>query len=130
MTFGTLCKHFCTFIVPREFVDICTVNSKRVWCIHYFWQQFRIVASDFQPYWYMVKVIYVMLCAIWYHLYYVKNVGKTHDGYSMSWYLFWLPSGDKTQYKFLVTPECLLSRKTWWTVGVGSFCPKLRYFTG
>ena len=24
---------------------------------------------------------------------------------------------------------CLLSRKVWWVVWIGSFCPKLRYFT-
>ena len=38
----------------------------------------------------------------------------------MSWYSFWLQSGDK---------RCLLSRKVWWVVRIGSFCPKLRYFT-
>ena len=39
---------------------------------------------------------------------------------------FLAPLGDKAQYKFLVTSECLLSTKTWGTVGIGSFCPKLK----
>ena len=30
---------------------------------------------------------------------------------------------------FLVTSECLLSRKVWWSVPIGSFLPKLGYFT-
>ena len=29
---------------------------------------------------------------------------------------------------FLVTSGCLLSRKVWWVVWIGSFWPKLRYF--
>ena len=44
-------------------------------------------------------------------------------------YLFSLHSGDKTWYGFLVNSGCLLSRKLWWAVLIGSFCPKLRYFT-
>ena len=47
----------------------------------------------------------------------------------MSWYLFWFPLGDKTYYGFLVSSGCLLSRKVWWVVRIGSFFPKLRYFT-
>ena len=42
---------------------------------------------------------------------------------------FWLHSGDKTWYGFLVTSGCLLSRKLWWVFWIGSSCPKLRYFT-
>ena len=41
---------------------------------------------------------------------------------------FWFHSGDKT-YGFLVTSGCLLSREVWRAVGIGNFCPKLRYFT-
>ena len=33
------------------------------------------------------------------------------------------------QYGFLLTSGCLLSRKVLWTVQIGSFWPKLRYFT-
>ena len=32
-------------------------------------------------------------------------------------------------YGFLVTSECLLSRKIWWAVWINSVCPKLRYYT-
>ena len=42
---------------------------------------------------------------------------------------FWLHSGDKTKHGFLVTSACLLSRKVWWVLQIGSFCPKLRCFT-
>ena len=38
------------------------------------------------------------------------------------------PQGEK-QYRFLITSGCLLSRWVWWVVWIGSFCPKLRYFT-
>ena len=31
-------------------------------------------------------------------------------------------------YRFLVTSGCLLSRKVWWAVRIGSFCLKLEYF--
>ena len=41
-----------------------------------------------------------------------------------------LHSGDKTQYGFLVASGCVLSRKVWWVVRIGSFWPKLRYFIG
>ena len=41
----------------------------------------------------------------------------------------WLWPGDKTLYRFLVSWRCLLSRKVWWAVCVGSFWQKLRYFT-
>ena len=47
----------------------------------------------------------------------------------MSWCLFWLYSRDKTWYGLLVTSRCLLSRKVWWVDRIGSFYPKLRYFT-
>ena len=47
----------------------------------------------------------------------------------LSWYIFWLPLGDKTYYGFLVSSGCLLSRKVWWVVRIGSFFSKLRYFT-
>ena len=43
---------------------------------------------------------------------------------------FWLHFGGKTLYGLLVTSGCLFSRKVWWVVSIGSFCPKLRYFTG
>ena len=42
---------------------------------------------------------------------------------------FWHPLGDWKQCGFLVTSGCLLSRKVWWVVWIGSFLPKLRYFT-
>ena len=29
---------------------------------------------------------------------------------------FWLPSGDKISYGFLLTSGCLVSRKVWWAV--------------
>ena len=41
---------------------------------------------------------------------------------------FWLLFGDKTLYEFLVISGCLLSKKVWWAVQIGSFCPNLRYF--
>ena len=42
---------------------------------------------------------------------------------------FWLPSKDKTKNEFLITSGCLLFRKVWWAVRIGSFFPKLRIFT-
>ena len=36
----------------------------------------------------------------------------------------WLERVDKTYYRFLVTSGCLLSRKVWWAVWIGSFWPK------
>ena len=49
------------------------------------------------------------------------------------WYLkvmpsFWLPSGDKTWYGFLVTSGCLRFRNVWRAVRIGNFCPKLGFF--
>ena len=40
----------------------------------------------------------------------------------MSWYHFLAPTGEQNI-------NFLLSRKVWWAVRNGSFCPKLRYFT-
>ena len=37
---------------------------------------------------------------------------------------FWLPSGDKILYRFSLTSGCLLSRKVWWAVRIGSICRK------
>ena len=42
---------------------------------------------------------------------------------------FGSPRGTNHKYGFLVTSGCLLSRKVWWVTRIGSFCPKLRYFT-
>ena len=47
----------------------------------------------------------------------------------MSRYLFFLaPLGGQNIIWILVTSVCLLSRKVWCIVRIGSFCPKLRYF--
>ena len=35
--------------------------------------------------------------------------------------IFWLHSGDKTWYEFLVTSGCLVSRKVWWVSEVVAF---------
>ena len=35
---------------------------------------------------------------------------------------------DKTLYRFLVTSGCLLSRKVWWAVRIGSFWPEIEVF--
>ena len=40
----------------------------------------------------------------------------------------WLQRVDKTQYRFLVTSGCPLSRKVWWAVWIGSFWPKIEVF--
>ena len=42
---------------------------------------------------------------------------------------FWLPSGDKISYPFLVTSGCLLFITIRWVVLIDSFFQKLRYFT-
>ena len=47
----------------------------------------------------------------------------------MSWYLFLTPLGGQNIIWILVTSGCLLSRKVWWTVQIGSSCPKSKYFT-
>ena len=41
---------------------------------------------------------------------------------------FWFHSGGKTEYGFLVTSGCLLFRKVWWVVQIGSFWPKIEVF--
>ena len=41
---------------------------------------------------------------------------------------FWLPSGGKTWYGFLVISGCLRFRNVWRAVRIGHFCPKLGYF--
>ena len=41
----------------------------------------------------------------------------------------WLWLLDKTKYRILVTSGFLLSRKVEWVVWIGSFWPKLEYFT-
>ena len=49
----------------------------------------------------------------------------------MSWSLKkWLfgSGGWTKQYRFLVTSGCLLSRKVWWAVWIGSFWPKIEVF--
>ena len=40
----------------------------------------------------------------------------------------WLRQVDKTQYRFLVISGCLLSRKVWWAVQIGSLFPKIEVF--
>ena len=40
----------------------------------------------------------------------------------------WLRRVDKTQRRFLVTSGCLLSRKVWWAVQIGSFWRKIEVF--
>ena len=43
---------------------------------------------------------------------------------------FGFPCGTNILMEFLETSGCcLLSRKVWWGVQIGSFCPILRYFT-
>ena len=42
---------------------------------------------------------------------------------------FLAPLGVQDIIWILVTSGCLLSRKIWWAVRIGSFCSKLRYFT-
>ena len=41
---------------------------------------------------------------------------------------FWLPSKDKTKNEFLITSGCLLFRKVWWAVRIGSFFSKIEVF--
>ena len=40
----------------------------------------------------------------------------------------WLRWVDKTQYRFLVTSGCLLSKKVWWAVQISSFLTKIEVF--
>ena len=40
----------------------------------------------------------------------------------------WLQRVDKIQYRFLLTSGCLLSRKVWWALWIGSFWPKIEVF--
>ena len=75
----------------------------------------------------------------WTHYYYVfitmsllKIIGGSSEISSNSpWAdtLFWLHLGIKTWYGFLETSGRLLSRKVRWVVRIGSFYPKLSYFT-
>ena len=59
-----------------------------------------------------------------------KNYEKIRRLGAKTWAdaFFWLLLGDKTLYGFLVILGCLLSKKVWWAVQIGSFCPNLRYF--
>ena len=79
-----------------------------------------------------IKILYVLLTRdqklleIWL-TYIVVIVVIVHELEPKKMSIF-LRRVDKPWYRFLVTSECLLSRKVWWVVWIGSFWPNIEVF--